>query len=200
MGSVAVPSSSAAPPTDPQEPPDPERPELSEAGYLKEVLHVTAQLSEAEVVDELLAKASALGIAASSRPSTAGKQHISSAESATTDNTRHARTLSTDSDGSASTALTSHSSVKRLSAMDATGPSAKRSSKVLSFSQYDKYLNRLEPNLKQPKMPKAAPESEPAPSIFSVSTRKSYATLKRTIKGKVPWRKKPTVTMSDFPR
>jgi len=201
MGSPAEPSPAAAaadvvPPDDD----DAQPPELSEEGYLKEVLHVTAKQSEAEVVDELVAKASALGIATSSRPSTPGKQNISSAESATTDGTRHARTLSTDSAGSHSTALTAYSFTQGPAKMEPQQKAAaKRAARGLSFSQYDEYLKQVDPNLKQPKLPKAPPPPPPpdaAPSLFSVSTRKSFVSIKKTLRTKVPWKRRPVVSIA----
>jgi len=200
MGSLAGPSSptgaaDVVPPDDEAQPP-----ELSEEGYLHEVLHVTAQLSEAQVVDELVAKASALGIATTaSRPSTPGKPNISSAESATTDGTRHTRTLSTDSAGSHSTALTAYSFTQGPAKMEAPKAAAKRATKALSFAQYDVYLTQVDPNLKQPKLPKAPPPPGPAPSLFSVSTRKSFVSIRRTLRAKAPWKRRAVVVSIEAP-
>ena len=187
---LAMWSSSAAAEADPPAPADgaPQPPELSEAGYLREVLHLTARQTEADVVDELIAKASALGIATASRPSTPGKADISSADSATTS---HARNSSTDSDASASTALTSPS-IHGAPALEPPSPALRRRrSKSLSFSQYDKYLAQVDPNLEQPKFRLEAPP-EPAPSLFSVSTRKSYQSIKRVLKNRVTRKKRST--------
>src|SRR3569833_2049513 len=174
---LAMWSSSAAAEADPPAPADgaPQPPELSEAGYLREVLHLTARQTEADVVDELIAKASALGIATASRPSTPGKADISSA----------------DSDASASTALTSPS-IHGAPALEPPSPALRRRrSKSLSFSQYDKYLAQVDPNLEQPKFRLEAPP-EPAPSLFSVSTRKSYQSIKRVLKNRVTRKKRST--------
>jgi hypothetical protein len=197
MGSVAEqPSTMVAAADDDDDAQPPEL--LNEEGYLKEVLHITAKQSEAEVVDELVAKASALGIATTvtSRPTTPDKQNISSAESATTAGTRHARTQSTDSAASHSTALTAYSFVVTAKAEAPLKVTVKRSSKGLNFAQYERYLTQIDPNLIQPKLPKPpAPPSQVAPSLFSVSTRKSFVGIKKSLKTRVPWKRRPVVSM-----
>ena len=63
----------------------------------------------------------------------------------------------------------------------------------MSFSQYERYLQQIDPNINQPKFLKEPPPDSVDPSaqsIFSVSTRKSLFTIKRSIKTKVRWRRK----------
>ncbi len=114
---------------------------------------------------------------------------MSSANSATTG---HARNSSTDSNASTSTAPTTPSSTHESPPADMAGLAViRRKSKTLSFTQYDKYLTLVDRNLKQPKFAhQPPPEPDVAPSIFSVSTRKSYRSIKRSLGGKVPWKKK----------
>ncbi len=178
--SLAAASSLATPPDDS---------ELSETRYLAEVLHLTARQTEDDVVDELIARAEALGIATVTRPSTPERPNMSSANSATTG---HARNSSTDSNASTSTAPTTPSSTHESPPADMAGLAViRRKSKTLSFTQYDKYLTLVDRNLKQPKFAhQPPPEPDVAPSIFSVSTRKSYRSIKRSLGGKVPWKKK----------
>jgi hypothetical protein len=156
-------------------------PELAEADFIHQVLQVTTDNSVA-VLDELLIKAASLGIAAS-RPSTAlsaDKHHLASpsgADSSITLDTNHARSASTGSHTSTSTTLTSAPSHDDVPEPAGSVPTRKRS-RNLTFSQYDKYLAQVSPNLDQPKFlslpPPAADRHQSSPSLFSVSTRKSY--------------------------
>lgn len=191
MGSL-MPQSS--PPAD-RRPPSDELacpPELSDALYLAEVLHLQDLAAEGELDRALSAKAGALGIPASRPPRAAEQLNASSAGSAFTVATSYARTASTGSDSSDSTALTS-----RLSTLDVTasesvglGKTLTRSSS-LNFSRYENYLGHVEPNLSQPRFLKGLPPiPEPAPSLFSISTRKSIQSIKRGIQSKLKWKKK----------
>ncbi len=70
----------------------PDESELSSTRYLTEVLHLSAEQSEDDVVDELIARAEALGIATVTRPSTPEQRgqrptNSSSANSAATSTT-----------------------------------------------------------------------------------------------------------------
>ncbi|KAI5924444.1 hypothetical protein F4810DRAFT_700589 [Camillea tinctor] len=124
-----------------------------------------------------------------SRPSTAvsavGKHNMSmdmnmtGAGSSVTVETGHARTASTGSENSISTAPTSPCSTEIHH--DFTGKIlSRRRSRGLSFTQYDHYLAQVNPNLSQPKfLALPATETETTPSVFSVSTKKSYISLKR---------------------
>lgn len=164
--------------------------ELSDASYLTEVLRLPANTTETDLDRELAAKATALGISIS-RPSTA------------TVATNHARTASGESNATTDTALTSHSSTSPNTNTESQGngesacngnpaPTTRARSRSLNFSQYDKYLAQIDPMLKQPKFHRLhPPPSDPAPSLFSVSTRKSYTSFKNGIKAKVRWRKRP---------
>lgn len=165
--------------------------ELSDADYLAEVLRLTTEQSETNVDNELAAKAAALGISIA-RPSSHDQPNGSlAAESEiTVTNNGHVRSLSAGSHGSSSTAVTSHSSTQAVSNADSASNAASRvRSKSLNFSQYDKYLAQLEPNLNQPKFVTITP-SESAPSIFSVSTRRSYVSIKNGLKTKIRWKRK----------
>ncbi|KAI0119093.1 hypothetical protein F4814DRAFT_226016 [Daldinia grandis] len=156
-------------------------PELREADYLTQVLQLSSEKTEA-YLNELIMKATTLGITIS-QPSSAvsirNKRNPSGAKSSITIDTNHGRTASTGSEGSASTALTSHPSTDGYP--EITGRSiARKRSKALTFAQYENYLAQADPNLNQPKFISPSPtESESAPSIFSVSTNKSYLIVKR---------------------
>jgi hypothetical protein len=169
-------------------------PELNESEYLREVLRLGGDKSEKAVDDELVAKASALGISIS-RPSTSDKRNTSSAESASTVVTYHARTFSSASNGSASTALTSHSSVFHGPTTNSPVVTtvSRRRSKSLSFSHYEKYLTQIDPHINQPKFLKEPPPETidtSGQSLFSVSTKRSFFSIKRGIKSRMRWRKK----------
>ncbi|KAI1079592.1 hypothetical protein F5B20DRAFT_570860 [Whalleya microplaca] len=164
--------------------------QLGDVEYLSHILQRSPEETDA-YLNKLIMRATELGITVS-RPSTAvsanDKRHVSGTESSITLDT-HARTVSTGSEGSASTNLTSHSSSDGKQAP--TGRIlTRRRSRALSFSQYDKYLAQLNPSLSQPKFLTASPpEKESAPSIFSVSTRHSYTSIKRGLSKLRPRRK-----------
>ncbi|KAI1489622.1 hypothetical protein F5X96DRAFT_679627 [Biscogniauxia mediterranea] len=117
-----------------------------------------------------------------SRPSTAvsaADKRDTGADSSATVDTGHTRTTSTGSVNSSSTAPTSPCSAEIHH--DFTGKIlSRRRSRGLSFTQYDHYLAQVNPNLGQPKfLAFPATETETTPSVFSVSTKKSYISLKR---------------------
>ncbi|KAH8662281.1 hypothetical protein BX600DRAFT_481832 [Xylariales sp. PMI_506] len=159
-------------------------PELSETGFVAEVLQTNASNAES-MLDELLRKAASLGIALS-RPPTAisiaadpSTGRTSGVDSSVTLDTTHARTASTGSEGSASTTLTPPSSDDDNHETPLTTALARRRSRSLTFAQYDKYLAQVSPNLDQPKFISHPPPERhnSTPSVFSVSTKKSYFTM-----------------------
>ncbi|CAJ2503841.1 Uu.00g112350.m01.CDS01 [Anthostomella pinea] len=165
-------------------------PELREIDYFNEVFQLSANGTEA-YLNTLIAKAANLGISVS-RPSTAvsaaDKRNMSGGDSNITLDTNHARTVSTGSDDSTSTALTSPSS---NDGHDFTGKIlTRRRSRGLTFTQYENYLAQVDPNLNQPKfLSHPAAGSESAASVFSVSTRKSYMSLKKGLSKMSPKRR-----------
>jgi len=191
MGSLAVQASPAADALTPW----PSIPELNDADYFAEVLELSGKSEE--VLDQEIAKrATSLGIEVPTRPPTADKRNTSSAESSSTVATYHVRTFSSASRGSASTALTTHSSVIVVIPVPndtaPTLPTPRRRSKTLSFSHYDKYLAQIDPNINQPKFLKEPPPDVDVSgvSLFSVSTRKSFASVKSGIKKRIKWKRK----------
>ncbi|KAI8632977.1 IBR domain-containing protein [Xylariaceae sp. FL1651] len=157
-------------------------PEAREAEYQSEVLQLSAESPEA-YLNNLIMKAANLNISLS-RPSTAtsmtDKHNPSSAESSATLDTSHARTVSTGSQESASTTLTSYSS---NDGHDFTGKILiRRRSRGISFTQYESYLTQINPNLGQPKfLALPSPDVEPTPSLFSASSRKRYVSIRKSI-------------------
>lgn len=177
-------------------------PEDDEAEYLAQVLRLSTQMSEADVEEKLMAKATELGISTSRL--SAQKRNTSSAESqASTTATQHVRTFSTASRDSASTTLTSHPSLNAISTAAAAADSSpnalvRKRSKSLSFSQYDKYLSQIGPNIHQPRIQKTPPPGTletSAHSLFSVSTRRSYFSIKEGIR-KIRWARRSVPTDS----
>ncbi|KAK6225043.1 IBR domain-containing protein [Colletotrichum tabaci] len=162
-------------------------PEDDEAEYLAQVLCTpSSQRSEAAIEEELVARANALGISMSRL--SPEKRNTSSAESQTsTIATQHVRSFSTASRDSASTTLTSHPSLHAIPiAADAPPHSlARKRSKSLGFSQYDRYLSQIDPNIHQPKIQKASPSlvhDTSTHSLFSVTSRRSYFSIKEGIR------------------
>ena len=159
--------------------------EYNDSDYIREVLQLDDGITEALFDEHLVEQASKLGIAIS-RPSTPTPQniaHISMCESAIT--SHHARTASTGSQESASTGMTSRSSNEQVDHL--TPPQARKrpsSRRSLSFSEYEKYLTQIEQaEAKTGLVPNPMP-SEPAPSLFSVSTRRSYVSIKNGLKSR----------------
>ncbi|ORY67309.1 uncharacterized protein BCR38DRAFT_337342 [Pseudomassariella vexata] len=165
-------------------------PELVEADFLSEVLQVQADDAES-FLDDLLDKAARLGISLS-RPSTALSTadkptgyNTSGADSSVTLDTSHARTTSTGSQRSVSTTLTAPSSTDGNILRHKT-------SRSLTFAQYEKYLSQINPNLNQPKFLADAPPERYTPvSLFSVSTEKSYLGIRNGL-SKMRRRRKPS--------
>ncbi|KAK9781575.1 putative RING-type domain-containing protein [Seiridium cardinale] len=160
-------------------------PELAEADFFGQVFYLAPD-NAASVIDDLVTKATGLGISVSRSSialSTTDKRFASSAESNVTVDTSHARTASTESKCSASTTLTSASSDNYTQESVSTALNRKRS-RNLAFSQYDKLLAQINPNLDQPKFPNLSPPTErhsSTASLFSVSTRKSYLGIRNGI-------------------
>ncbi|KAH6646917.1 hypothetical protein BKA67DRAFT_595096 [Truncatella angustata] len=160
-------------------------PELAEADFLSQVFQVTPD-SSATIVEDLIKKAASLGIAVPrssnvfASADTHATRNTSSADSSATSNTSHARTASAESKCSASTTLTS--------ADDYIEPAPNaltcKRSRTLAFSQYDKYLSQVDPNLGQPKVihiPPPTKRHHSSPSLFSISTRKGYLDIRDRI-------------------
>lgn len=191
MGSLAGQTSSS--PDMARPPPLMTTPDDGEAEYRAQVLRLSSQRSEADVEEELVAKATALGIPTSRFAH--DKRNTSSAESQTsTIATQHVRTFSNASRDSASTTLTSHPSLHAVPIAADVPPHslARKRSKSLSFSQYDKYLSQIDPNIHQPKIqkaPPAIPHDTTAHSLFSVTSRRSYFSIKEGIR-KIRWKRK----------
>ncbi|KAK8103763.1 IBR domain-containing protein [Apiospora kogelbergensis] len=172
-------------------------PELSDAEFLSQVLQTRADNTE-RWLNDLINEAASLGISIS-RPSTAlsapaEPSNFRTAESSVTLETSHTRTASSGSNGSSSTAMTSdddnqHHCPPQKPNHDnnnntTTSFLARRRSRNLTFSQYDKYLAQINPNMTQPKflpIPPIPRERASAPSLFSVSTKKSYNGLRNGI-------------------
>jgi hypothetical protein len=165
------------------------------------VLQLPSGKSEDCIEHELIARARRLGIAPSpsSSHNASDKRYTSSAESASTVPTYHVRTFSTASNDSASTALTVQSSIFTPPSPE-VAPAAANDKRPpprnLNFSHYDKYLTQIDKNLDQPKfrnsiLASSAATTDPSSkSLFSVSTRRSLASVKSNIKHKIRWRRK----------
>jgi hypothetical protein len=171
--------------------------EYNDDDYLHEVLRLKEGQTEALFDEQLVREAEKLGITIS-RPPTADAQnenHNSMCESALTLPSHHARTASSGSQGSVSTGMTSRSSIHEQ--LDTSTPVHARkrpiSRRSLSFAEYEKYLAQHEAQeaMKSGIVPPPMP-AEPAPSLFSVSTRRSYVSIKNGIKSKFRLRRSKT--------
>ena len=170
--------------------------EYNDADYFYEVLQLEEGQTEALFDEQLAQEAEKLGITISRPPTADGQNenHSSMCESALTAQSHHARTASTGSQGSASTGMTSRSSNEQL---DISSPLQLRkrpvSRRSMSFTEYEKYLaqHEAQDGMKSGVVPPPLP-SEPAPSLFSVSTRRSYVSIKNGIKSKFRIRRSKT--------
>jgi len=163
--------------------------EYNDSDYFREVLQLENGLTEAVLDDSLIQDAEAVGITISRPASPADHDHNvahnSMCESAATVVSHHARTFSSGSQGSDSTGLTSRSSNEQSDTSVRRHVRRRTMSKrTLSFSEYEKYLAHAEAQdnalrgFLSPPMP-----AEPAPSLFSVSTRRSIKSIKSIKKG-----------------
>lgn len=160
-------------------------PELRDPDYVDAVFKSPAGRTERQIDDDLVAKANALGI---STETATDKRITSSVESAST--VYNARTFSMLSGGSASTALTAHSSLFASTTPD-LGLTSARESKDLSFAPYDKYLSIIDPHHTPLKFLKEPPPPGPsAQSVFSGKTKRSLFSVKSGLKNRIRWRKK----------
>ncbi|KAI0551348.1 hypothetical protein F4679DRAFT_135941 [Xylaria curta] len=169
-------------------------PELREADYQKEVFKSSTDNYEV-YLEGLITKAEKLGISFTRPPSINSMpddHDTSGADSNATLDVTHTRTISTGSRVSASTSLTSHSS---NNGHGHTGKVLTRKrSQGLTFMQYESYLSHIKPNVGMSKF-LVSPIAEPAPSVFRVSTRKSYKLLREGI-SKLRERRKTVAVIS----
>lgn len=155
--------------------------EYNDYDYVREVLQLDVGKTESVLDESLVQEAENLGITISRPPTPTNNHetHMSMSNSAITVASHHARTTSSSSKESASTGMTSRSSNEQFD--NSTLPQTRKRSSArrnLSFSEYEKYLaqqDAQDPNKQS--VPPAIP-AEPAPSLFSVSTRKSYYSIK----------------------
>lgn len=194
MGSLAVPSLNRADTTT-------RPPELSDQEYVRAVLKQPPGRTEDDIEKELLEEAQTLGIdtsaPATTRPCTPLQDPtITGTDSAVAiPSPRHVRTGSSASNGSDTDRAVQYSSTFP-SAMTETSPSnmiTRKRSKSLSFSQYEKYLSQVDPNLSQPKfLPQTStrPRAETTTGIFGESTRRSVKGIRKGISEKLKWRRR----------
>jgi hypothetical protein len=170
--------------------------EYNDEDYLYEVLQLNDSQTEALVDEKLTREAEKLGITISRppTPNTQNAAHNSMCESAMTLASHRARTASSGSQGSVSTGMTSRSSNEQLN--NSTPLHARKlsiSRRTPSFMEYEKYLAQHEAQeaMKTGIVPPPIP-SEPAPSLFSVSTQRSYVSIKNGIKHRFRIRRNKT--------
>lgn len=171
-------------------------PELVDPAYVQEVLGEPEGRTEQDIDVALAARAAELGVemeALNSRTSTDEGPKTGSIETSPSVAPRRARSVSTASIRSTSTDLTSQNSISLPATLSESSPRLmRRRSKGLSFSQYDKYLSQVEPNLTQPKfLPQCPTKPERPLSVFSMTSKISVKDLKRGIAIKLRWKKKP---------
>lgn len=170
-------------------------PELSDDQYALEVLRLPAGKSEEQDEQDVVTRASALGIEIRLPDNNQSRKTASSAQSASTLDSYHARTFSTVSIHSANTALTAYSSLfgPPIPEFASHGPPVKPRPRDINFAQYDRYLSQIGPHLDQPKLRKAPiPAETSARSLFSVRTKHSLFSVKSGIMRGMRWSRRPS--------
>ncbi|KAL7787973.1 hypothetical protein V8C37DRAFT_404629 [Trichoderma ceciliae] len=193
MDPLSVPISPTAPAPDTLAMPETESftiPELRDSQYFAEVLHLPLDKSEAQADHELVARANAAGIAAT-LPSVASKRHPASSCSVSSFGTQQDRTFSNASHGSASTALTPHSSIfgPPSSLFDSASGERRGSTTSLTFSHYERYISSIDSVSNQHNPPKdlAPVDDNSAQSVMSVGSKKGNRT---SLKDRLRWKRK----------
>lgn len=156
--------------------------------YASEVLGLQAGITEDAIDADLVAKANALGIAAS----TLQKRNTLSAFSCSTTASALDQTFSATS---SSMPATPHSSVFGRSSTDLACGGA------TGFAQYDQFITAVDAPLEQVRFRKGSlpAVNSSAQSVFSVSTNKSFSSVKSGFKPRSWWKKKSDPSMSVVP-
>ncbi|KAK0718812.1 hypothetical protein B0T21DRAFT_56571 [Apiosordaria backusii] len=178
-------------------------PELSDIDYLREVLGQPNGRTEEDIELELVTKASALGIELPIEGARLTIEESASAdESDDTFTRQHGRTVSTSSNGTVNSGFTSHASRHSIVLpATLTESAARRRSRSLTFSQYEKYLGQIDPALDQPKFLRPNPEkTERSMGILVRSgTRKGVKDLKRSITSRLKRRRATPSSLTPIP-
>lgn len=162
-------------------------PQLRDADYVREVLRRPDAATEADIEEELVARAAALGIELpAAERSDAQEPTTHARDSADAPDLQHGRTVSAGSNATvADSGMTSQNShhAAALSPSALTEASLRRRSRSLSFSQYDKYLSQVDPALDQPKFlrPNEGKAERSAGVVIRSGTRKAVKGLTRSI-------------------
>lgn len=163
--------------------------EYNDDEYFREVLQLEGQEQTEIQFDEKLNKeAEKLGISITG-PSADETNDNHLCESPFTHHTHTTSSISQDSD---STGLTSRSSNEQLDISIPQPWKRPATSRSLSFQGYEKYVKQVDAQCAiplPPPIPVCSPE--PAPSIFSISTRRSYASIKNGIRIRLRLKPKP---------
>lgn len=161
-------------------------PEFNDADYAREVLRLEGGVTE-DVYDEALAKeAEKMGITVVRSLSSSQAAYHSMRESAITATSHHARTTSSASQRTISTGLTSRSSLGDSTPLQTRKRSNLRRS--LSFSGYEDLVVKTIAGFASTQAP-----AESAPSLFSVSTRRSFSSIRSGIKSRFKLRKTKSI-------
>ncbi|KAH8711027.1 hypothetical protein HC256_007855 [Beauveria bassiana] len=153
--------------------------DVNQDDYAREVLGLDAGITEDAIDADLVAKANSLGIASS----TLQKRNTSSAFSSSTFGSTMDQTFSATS---SSTHATPRSSIFAASSTDLAHSGAG------SFALYDQFLASVDTPLEQVRFRKGSlpAANSSAQSLFSVSTHKSFSSVKSGFKSRSWWRKR----------
>jgi hypothetical protein len=177
-------------------------PELDESSYVSQVLRISRTKSESWVEDELEARALHLGLSLSRHSTPFMRNNNSSSKSTSTvaSDSAPGRSGSIVSHESISTTLTNHSASSGLPAAKSkskSGPQVQSQISALNYSEYDQILTRRDsiassPPAPFPELPRV---KESAPSIFSLSRRRSLLAFPSEFKDRLR-RRRSTLTFT----
>lgn len=170
-------------------------PEYDDEDFENEVLQLPDGVTEAAFDEGLNEKAHDLGISRSQTPTPA---HNSVCETDITVESNHARTGSTGSQQSNLTATSIGTLPHHQFETGSSTPMRKRASyrRSLSFSEYEKYLIRTDGH--QSKNLGFLVPPMAAPSLFSVSSRRSYHSIRNGFKTRFRLRRTKRASSDDL--
>ncbi|KAK0666324.1 hypothetical protein QBC41DRAFT_153610 [Cercophora samala] len=183
-------------------------PELSDIDYLREVLGQQQPngKTEADIELELVGKAVALGIELPIEGGGTVEEPLSGIsadeESDDTFTRQHGRTVSTSSNETVNSGFGSHASRHSIVLpATLTESAARRRSRSLTFSQYEKYLGQINPALDQPKFmrPQHDKTERSVGILVRSGTRKGVRDLKRSITSRLKRRRATPSSLTPIP-
>jgi hypothetical protein len=171
-------------------------PELGDADYLRHVLGQDHQTAEADLEQELMAKASALGIELPISRWCDSRDPITPADESVDPLGVHDHSVSSEPNETPIPPLISHASTHSttMPAILTEVSSKRRSRSPLTFNHYEKYLSHVHPTLDQPKFlwPNHDKTEWSEGMVIKLVARNSFKGLTRSLTSRLRRRKRLT--------